>query len=165
MNINHLDFLVGKMCWGFLAGPPTGSIIHLHLGEKLKRERIIPNDKLKFGLDQYIGEYHVTIYCDWRLQKGNVPITGSCEPNNPDGPLVSGLHSIIGRKITSARFIDVCGDIQLQFGDIILNVFCNYTGNEDDEYCFQDESNWTLRSKGKNFIDVQKGCKIVIVQR
>lgn len=163
MYTYSLDILVGKECWGFLAGEPTASIIHLHLGEKLKRERIIYNDNLPFQLGRYIGECHITIFCAWRLQKGAVPITGSCEPNNMDGPLVAGLCKILNRKITSARIIDACGDLQIEFDDITLNVFCNYTGNEDEEYCFQDESNWTLSSKGENIVDVQRGCKIVIM--
>jgi len=74
-----LDLLKRKKCWAVLAGYPNASIIYLHFGAKIRREKIINNDQHQYGLQEYQGEYWLGIYCDWRLQQGNKPITGSCE--------------------------------------------------------------------------------------
>lgn len=163
MNIQEkLNLIKGKPCWGVLAGYPNSSYIHLHFGKKIEREKIIPNNKLPYNLDTYNGEYHLGIFCAWRLQNGNVPITGSCEPNNLDGPLVKGLQNIVNKEVTEVEIIDECGDLRVKFGDLCLNVFCNYTGNEDEEYCVQDDTNWSLRSGGKSLIEVEQGCRIIV---
>lgn len=157
-----LNLLIGKVCWAVSAGEPSGSTIFLNIGEKIKLDKPINNKKLKYGLNKYDGEYVIGIFCEWRLQKKNKPITGSCEPNTPNGPLIKGLKIIVNKKITNIKLTDDCGDINIYFNDIYLKVFCNYTGNASKEYCFQDETNWELVSKNKILLEVQQGCKKVI---
>jgi hypothetical protein len=123
---------------------------------------VINNEKLPYDLQKYEGEYYIGIFCAWRLQQGKVPITGSCEPNNHDGPLVNGVKRLVNEKVTLIEIIDECGDLRIQFDDKVLNVFCNYTGNEDIEYCVQDNINWILRSKDKDLVVVEQGCRLVV---
>jgi hypothetical protein len=120
---------------------------------------MINNARLPHDLQEYEGEYWLGIYCNWRLQQGSIPITVPCKPNNPEGPLVKGVNKIVNKIVSSIRMIDECGDLRIEFGDLTLNVFCNYTGNEDIEYCFQDDVNWLLKYKNKR-VYVEQGCKI-----
>jgi hypothetical protein len=161
MNIQErLNLVKGKTCWGVLAGFPNASYIHLHFGERIEREKIIKNNNLPYDLDKYNGEYHIGIFCTWRLQRDNRPITGSCESNKVDGPLVKGIQNLINKTVSSIEIIDECGDLKIKFGDLCLNVFCNYTGNEDEDYCIQEDSNWNLTYKGDIIVEVECGCKI-----
>ncbi len=158
---NIMNQFVGKVCWGVLSGPPSASHIHLYLGEKIKNEKFLPK-KLPYELDKYDGEYHLGVFCEWRLQSNGHVITGASEPNNLDGPLVTGLKRIINKKITKVELTDDCGDLTVFFDDIYLKIFCNYTGNEDSEYFEQDETNWFLSFRGAIVIEVQQGCNIVV---
>jgi hypothetical protein len=157
----ELSLIKGQICWAVLAGPPNGSFIHLHFGGMIERDRPIPNKNLPYGLDRFKGEYHLGIYCEWRLQKNGKPITGSREPNELDGPMVKGLSRLIGKSIISVAITDDCGDLEIAFEDMCLKVFCNYTGNVHEEYYSQSELNWFLHSRGERFIEVKQGCKIV----
>lgn len=157
-----LNELVHKSCWAVLAGQPSGGIIHLHIGEKIQRKKIINNPHLPEGLQEFSGEYRLSIQCDWRLQKEGKPVTGSCEPNYKNGPLKSGLKQILNREISSVTVTDPCGDLEVHFDDLKLKIFCNFTGNHDVNYCFQDESNWYLFKKKRKIIDVTRGCCIKI---
>jgi hypothetical protein len=156
-----LELVVNKKCWGITAGYPIASIVNLHFGKKIEREKEFKNKNNKYELYKYYGEYIISIYSDWRLQTKIKPITGSCEPNIVEGPMIKGLERLINKKINDIQILDECGDLLISFGNLYLKVFCNFTGNEDNEYCFQDDMNWTLSYKENCLIKVERGCKIV----
>lgn len=151
-----------KNVGGVLAGSPNGSFIHIHLGVKNTNEIIINNPNLPYELGKYTGEYHIGVYCSWRLQENGRPITGSCEPNYQDGPMVNGLKKLIGKKVTSIVMVDECGDLNVNFGSLSLKIFCDFTGNEDEEYCSQSYFNWFIHFNGKSILEVEKGCQLII---
>jgi len=159
---NMIKELSRKQCWGISAGPPNGSYIVLHFGERIKRNYPINNKNLLYGLDKDVGEYGLGIYCAWRIQKGGVPITGSSESNHQGGPLVEGLLNILNKSIDKIEIVDECGDLALDFDDVLLKIFCSNTGHENDDYCVQHESNWVLFHRGKAWIEVERGCKWVV---
>jgi hypothetical protein len=159
---NKLDLLKGKICWGVLSGEPNASIIFLHIGEKIKREKNINNNNLPYNIDKYKGEYVIEICCSWRLQNGGKPITSSSEPNFKNGPLVKGLQKIVDNKILSIEITDDCGDLSIILDNYWLKIFCDNTGNDDPDYYFQEDLNWEIRFKNDDFISVKKGCEIII---
>lgn len=119
MNLQgKLDLLVGKKCWGILAGSPNGSFISIHLGEKMGNEIVVNNPNLPYELGKYSGEYQIGVHSSWRLQENGSPITGSCEPNYQNGPMINGLKRLIGKKITSITLLDECGDLRIDFGTV-----------------------------------------------
>lgn len=153
-----LAILVGRRCLGVVAGSPNRQVIQILLGETVDSA---DNDSSRKGA-KFSGMFILGVYCDWRLQKHGRPITGSCEPDNIDGPLVRGVQQLAGETVTAVEVTDECGDINLRFGDTLLKVFCTYTGNEDEEYYPQWDVNWYLDCAGKRLAEVQKGCRIVI---
>lgn|GEM_PF-1179733 len=157
----YLSNLIGKKCWGYSAGYPTAQEVFLQIGEKVLREKPLTAKKWKYGLEKYKGEYRIGVSSEWRLQTKKRPITGSCEPNHKDGPMLKGLEKVVNKKITDIRITDECGDLLIVFGNVYLKVFCNYTGNDDENYYIQDDMNWGLWEGDGLLMYVEKGCKIV----
>jgi len=48
--------------------------------------------------------------------------------------MLKGLERLINKKIKDVQLLDGCGDLLISFGNLYLKVFCNFTGNEDNEY-------------------------------
>lgn len=157
-----LQQICGKKCWGISAGAPNGSYVTLHFGEKIARDHPISNKNLLYGLGEFAGEYRLGIFSTWRLQTNGKPITGSSEPNGHGGPLDEGLLRLLNSTITNIRMTNSCGDLNIGFGRIYLKVFCSNTGNGDDDYYAQHESNWVLSRMGKPWIEVERGCNLKV---
>lgn len=159
---NILEKLQGKECRALLFGPPMGGIITLYLGELTKREKPLENRKLPAEIREYSSEYRLCIQCDWRLQNQIGPVTGFSESNIKNGPLEKGLRKLKGQKVENIQINDICGDLEIFFGELKLKVFCNYTGHADNSYSFQENNNWYLFRKDIITLEVKQGCEIVI---
>ncbi len=120
--------LSGSHCWYTLAGEGTGSVFQLYLGAKIRRDRPVDNDMLSAEAIWNDPEFHLMVWCAWRLDGPSEPITGWLEPNDNDGPMVRGLAELEGESVVSVRVRAPAWDLELEFtGQKTLNVFCDLT--------------------------------------
>lgn len=131
--------LIGKKCWGIIAGAGTGSNIVIDFGGKKRRKGLLKNDKLSDVQKEYEGEFSLYITCTWRLETEHKIICGSNDPNRDGGPMLKGLKEIIDREVTSLDIITPSLDVSLNLsGGYKLKVFCDETNEEEafDNYSF-----------------------------
>lgn len=129
---NLVSSLEGKVCWAFIAGAGTGSMVTLYFGRKYPRPKVLRNPKLTPELRGYEGEYHMFLQgCDWRVEDAKGIICSSSSPNHSDGPMVVGLNRLVGKIVVRAQVVGVVPDISLLFNDqCSLFTFC-HTIKED----------------------------------
>lgn len=131
--------MLGLPCWYVAAGGCTGSTFQLYLGKKIPRIKPVANDMLPDDPRVNFGEYGLMVHCPWRLDAIAGPITGWLDPCDNDGPMVSGLNSMVGQNVRQIKILEPAWDIELAFtGDLTLKVFCDATEASDKS------SNWYL---------------------
>lgn len=133
-------FLIGKICWYVLAGGCTGSVFDLYLGQQYPRVPI-DNDALPVHVREHEPEFSLLVRCAWRLDGQIGPITGWCEPNGNDDPLVLGLLTLVDSTITNVSVVPTGLDLILTFSNgSILRIFCDLTRNVAPPHV----TNWSL---------------------
>jgi len=139
--------LVGKRCWGIVAGDGSGSIISLCIGDKIKRKKPIENPTLTKDVQEYDSEYRLLLFCVWRLDSDKKIICGAWDDNSQGGKMLKGLNMLVGRKITQVNVCEPALDITISFsGYVRLKVFCDQI-NEIDKY-----ENYTLSTPMEVFV-------------
>jgi hypothetical protein len=135
--VAHLKRLVGKECWGVIAGPGTGSTVHLSFGDRIPRIRPVRNEMLREDERRYEGELDLFIECAWRLERDAGVLCGSGDDGSNDGPMVQGLSHVITRVVTGTEVGEPVPDLIIQFDQgLCLRVFCDQAGatGRDDDY-------------------------------
>jgi hypothetical protein len=131
--------LLNKTCWCTVAGEGVGSIFQLYLGGKIPRQKPKTNKMLRDDARWNDAEYSLMVWCAWRLDGSQKPITGWLEPNDNAGPLVSGLVQLEGETVVDVRVHSPAWDLALEFsGQKTLQVFCDATRGT------QRTENWSL---------------------
>jgi hypothetical protein len=122
------EMLVGKRCWGIVAGANTGSVLDLHLGQKLLRQHQVRNPTLPEDLRQNRGELSLFIQCAWRLEDKERVICGWGEDFSHGGPLGKGIQLIVDQPIERVSIRRPSFDLTLYFANsLMLQVFCDQT--------------------------------------
>lgn len=131
--LNELQNLKGLECWRVIAGEGTGSRITLSIGRKIERTRPLRNPQLPSDLRQFDSEFVIFVQdCAWRLNADKVICT-SKTPNNNDGPMVAGLHSLVGQQIVAVTASAPSYDLVVEFSDSSkLHLFCDCFDSERD---------------------------------
>ncbi len=125
--------LVGKECWGTVAGEGAGSFISLEIGDKIPRRKLVDNSALEMIVRNYEGEYGLSIECAWRLDSDKEVICGSWDDNSKKGKMLQGLNLLVGRHITRVDLLKPAWDLTVEFSDsLILKIFCDQTNEEDE---------------------------------
>jgi len=145
--LNELRKLRDAECWAVAAGEGTGSRITLHCGRKIERGRSLTNPNVSEALRQFKGEFVVFVQdCAWRLNADKVICT-SKTPNNNDGPMVAGLHSLVGQQIVAVTASPPVYDLMIEFsGASKLHLFCDCFDQE------RDGGNYSFHSANQVFV-------------
>ena len=129
-----LKHLVKKKCWGFVAGPGTGSVVALDFGYKVKRDRLLKNPHLTQEQRGNSAELSLLIQCVWRLDAPERVVCGAWDSNEVDGPMLTGLQGVIGKTVCSVTVHEPSMDLALQFDDgLCFKVFCDRVNVVEDE--------------------------------
>jgi hypothetical protein len=143
-----LSQLVDKECWSVIAGLGTGSTIHLALGERVPRRLPITNQHLSATERANEGEFDLFIESAWRLERAAEVICGSTDDDENEGPMITGLLQLVGKRVLSVDMGTPVPDLTLRFQEeLCLKVFCDQTN---------------LRTAGDNY-SVRSGETIVAV--
>ena len=138
-------FLNQQVCWGTIAGAGTGSVFHLLLGSKIQRKRPIGNPCLDSEVRNYDGEISIFVQCSWRLATSERIICTNWSPSENDGPMVTGLKKLIGKKVYEVHLQPETLDLVVSFDDDLkLSLFNNgYNEDENDHsYSVRYDSIW-----------------------
>lgn len=147
--------------WQVVAGGGLGSLFGLDMGEKIPVEKYLEDRDPPYP---FRGEYYLFIECCWRLDEAACafdPVTSWQESNEPDGPMLRGLHSLIGDPILSLSVSPPAGDLKITFGSgRRLTAFCDLTwkGTWDGE-ADGLTSNWSLFTPGRKVLCIGPGYR------
>ena len=116
--------LKGQVCWGFVAGAGTGSLLSLSLGGRVPRKAPARNPHLTDEQRMFDGELGLFVECVWRLDSASEVVCGAWDDNSADGPMLVGLRRLVGRAVTAVRTEGPAFDLRVDFGDsLTLRVF------------------------------------------
>jgi hypothetical protein len=129
--------LVGKDCWGAVAGEGTYSRFVLDFGVRFRRDRPVPNEFL--SKEERENEAEFTLFVKstpWRVQSANAVIASWLDDDANDGPLVAALDRFVGATVIEAHLIPPAWDLTLTFDNCLtLIVFADGTPRRDaDDY-------------------------------
>jgi len=129
--------LVGKACWGIVAGSGTGSVVDFLIGTMIPLGTPLTNPQLSPEVRYNDSQLGVFVKCAWRLDGPSAVAAGCWDSNEEGGPMLSGLAQVKGQLITGAAVISAGLDLELRFSSgHLLRVFCDQTNavNENDNY-------------------------------
>jgi hypothetical protein len=130
-----LQGLVGLPCWSVVAGRGTGSVASLRFGAKIARERPLTNLHLTDDERAFTSEHGLFIQSAWRLDAALDVVCSWQDSNEPGGPMVSGLASLVGRTVTAFELRAPAHDLTIWFGaDRRLSVFCDVLPDSSGDY-------------------------------
>lgn len=133
---SNLDSLIGKECWGIVAGEGTGSILSLKFGEKISREKPIDNPHLSEDCRAFDAEFSFLIYSPWRLSNSSEILSSSYYDNANDGSMINGLNEILNKSVKNISCKSPCNDLRIQFeSNTVLDIFaCDIDIDEDSSF-------------------------------
>jgi len=133
---SSLDLLVGKECWGFVAGQGTGSILALNFGKKILREKPVDNPHLSEDCRNFDPEFSFLIYSPWRLNNSTEILSASYYDNSNDGAMINGLNKVLNKSVESISCESPCNDLSIEFEDnTVLKIFaCDIGFDEDSSF-------------------------------
>lgn len=127
-----LSQLIGKECWGVVAGSGTGTVVSFQIGSKLARDKPIDNPQLSEDVRNYEGEYCLFIECVWRLESKEEVMCGAWDDNSADGKMLQGLNMLVGKRVTDLSWVEPAWDLAITFSNNLqLKVFCDQVNEED----------------------------------
>jgi hypothetical protein len=122
-----LHEFVGKECW-FASNAIVGAIRLYFGGAVLSR-----------GIHSemyYVGQYDVLVWCQWRLDDGDVSL---CSWDNSHETINQIIFCLVGDTLTSIKIIPPFGDAEFTFSSgKTLRVFCNEVQGDDNSF------NWSF---------------------
>jgi hypothetical protein len=148
-----LQGLVGKKCWGFVAGKGTGSVVALDFGEKLKRTRSLKNPHLTQEQRENDAEISLLVRCTWRLDAPERVVCGAWDSNEIDGLMLAGLQEVVGKNVCAATVGAPAWDLALQFDNgLCFKAFCDRLSEEEAE------DNYVLYAPRGTFTVAARSC-------
>lgn len=132
------DGALGKSCWHVCVGVPTSPEFSLALGQKVKRDKPLLNQKQPRVFRENEGEVSIFVRCVWRLEQRSSVIVSS---DDAVTEIRRGLSRIVGRKLVGLKVERPAWDLLLEFGSgIRLKMFCERTGQNSSS-----RRNWQAR--------------------
>jgi hypothetical protein len=127
------------VCWGFVAGKGTGSVVELNLGKKVSRKSAVKNPHLTDEQQASDSEFALLVECTWRLESKTQVICGAWDDNSKQGAMIKGLERLVGQTIESISLLRPSLDLELSFSNqLVLRIFCDLTNRAEmvDNYSF-----------------------------
>lgn len=116
--------VVHKICWCVDAGGSGGNTFGLHIGDKLPWPIPLRDGAHRDKLGDFQGEFHVIVWCTWRLDAVDKPIASSDE--DPD-VIAAALQVLVGKTVCSMHVAPPAWDLSIGFsGGLNLEVFCDH---------------------------------------
>jgi hypothetical protein len=125
-------------CWKVSCGGAAGSTFQLALGEKVRLP--IPSKKAKYTdrFPEFEGEASILVWCAWRLDGLNGPLTSW---DDTAQAVEEGLKKLVGEKIESIDLIPPAWDATITLSNsFCLRVFCDHVPGDPSF-----DGNWDLR--------------------
>ena len=163
--------LLSLASWQVVAGGSAGSLFTLDMGEKIPSPRYFEDREPAYAFQ---GEWYLHVECVWRLDEATPahswvpctdPVTSWQESNEEGGPMLRGLHGLIGDKINFLSITPPAGDLKIGFeSGRQLAAFCDMTwegtwGGEGDGL----SSNWSIRTPDRRVLCVGPGYRWIYV--
>ena len=145
-------------CWYVSCGGSAASSFELALGAKIPRDEIaVPPGCPITEFDRFQGETNLLVWCSWRLDGGDSPLTSSDDTMEH---LTAGLRRLVGERTLEAK-VDLPGwDLQIPFtNDLRLRIFCDHLPGEPSF-----DGNWDLFLPDRT-ISINVGCICTIEPR
>lgn len=149
MEKNHLIKIIknelNNSIWGIKSG--FSDTLFFNFGKKIKRKKIINNNKLKFNQDEYTGNSCIHIYCSWRLEFKNKIVLSSIIHEDV---IYDFMDVLVGTSIENIEYTTGY-DIMITFSNNYkLYTFC--TDLDDINWAFVHQ-NKTMYSIWNNIIN------------
>lgn len=160
--------LLGKKCWhGYVS---AGNTFQIALGRKVARSREetearlrvrarraahdVRGSKRENEFTRFAGESNLLVWCSWRLDRRNGPLTSwdgeaeQCE---------AGICRLVGRTVKSVD-IGAGWDLRLAFsGELLLTVFPDHVGE-----AASFDGNWEVWRKDQAYlIGTDLACEVI----
>jgi hypothetical protein len=145
--------IVGQECWSIVAGEGTGTMVSIDFGHKILLHRPINNRHLPDDKRNFKGKYALFIQdaAWWVLEHGEV--IGGWEDNNlNDGPMVTSLKKLVGKRVLSIDFFGKEHGFEMFFEE---NLMLKVRGVEYEDSDTEDYTDFTFF---KNFVDKETIC-------
>jgi hypothetical protein len=124
--------VIGKECWGIVAGAGTGSSMNVQIGNKILRTKPLDNTALAHDVRNFEAEYSIYIECVWRLDSDKGIICGAWDDNSKKGKMLQGLNHLLGNQITRIIILEPAYDLIIEFSNSFkLKVFCDQVNEKD----------------------------------
>jgi hypothetical protein len=138
--------IVGKRCWGVAAGPATGSVLNLHIGDLIPRPWPIPNPELPESMRDYDGEFGLLVECAWRVETAGRIICSWLECESDAERREMCVRLLTGQEIENIEVRQPFLDLAVLFrNDHVLRLFCDQTEPECDNYVvFTPHDSWVV---------------------
>lgn len=132
--------LAGLECWAVHCGGAAGSSFQLALGERIPLPAPAKKTKHSDSLPQVEGEAGVLVWCAWRLDSTDGPVTSW---DDTDESVDRGLNKLIGSRIVSVEVLPPVWDMNMRFSNsLTLRVFCDHVPGSPSF-----DGNWDLRTE------------------
>jgi len=129
--------LQGLPCWYVSCGGCTMPSFQLALGNKVPRQTPLKNPAQSEEFRCFEGEVNLLVWCSWRLDGIDAPLTSS---DDVEVSVVSRLSQLIGASVTNAATVAPAWDLNLDFSNgLRLCVFCDHVPGEPSF-----DGNWEL---------------------
>jgi len=149
--------LRGLRCWYISTGGAAGSTFKLALGSKVPRLHPLKNPAHSDEYRQFEGEANLLVWCAWRLDGPNGPLTSW---DDGKASVVAQLGKLVGRAIDSVVVVAPAWDLTVGFSDgFILRVFCDHVPGDPSF-----DGNWDL-SRQEVAVSVGPGSEYVFEMR
>ena len=137
----HMDELIlplkGIKCWYVSCGGAAGSTFQLAFGEKVARSVPLKNPAHDETYRRYQGEFSLLVWCSWRLDSLEAPVTSS---DDNEKLVAAGLSQLVGATIESIDVVAPAWDLNVEFSNaLVLHVFCDHVPGDPSF-----DGNWDL---------------------
>jgi hypothetical protein len=147
----------GLRCWYVSCGGCTLPTFKLALGAKVPRQRPLKNPAQSEEFRQFEGEASLLVWCSWRLDSADAPLTSS--DDEPAG-IETHLQRLVGICVESVRLAAPAWDLTVSFANgLVLHVFCDHVPGAPSF-----DGNWELWRKEVALI-VGPGVRVVTQAR
>jgi hypothetical protein len=132
--------LKGLECWYVSCGGAAGSTFQLTLGGKVRRPVPLKNPAHSEEFRQFEGEVGLFVWCAWRLDGTDGPVTSWDDTNES---VEAGLKKLIGSRIDAVEVVPPAWDMNIKFSNsLCLRVFCDHVPGEPSF-----DGNWDVRTR------------------
>jgi len=122
-----VDAFRNKKCWYASAGGSTSPTFALAFGKKVRRQAPLENEAHPRDYRQYEGEVNLYVWCTWRLDDAESPLTSS---DDSEHSIDEALGALLGKKVLDARLERPGWDLHIKFEkELMLHVFSDHVGD------------------------------------